>query len=398
MTLPLKELSENATQWRRKLHENPQTAYEEEFAASLVKEKLEEWGISYKSGIAGTGIVATIKGNKSSSGKTVGLRGDMDALDIVEKTNVAHSSKIPGKMHACGHDGHTAILLATAKYLHDNPDFDGTAHLIFQPAEEGAKGANKMMEERLFTDFPCDMVFGLHNWPYLEKGQIATRVGPIMAAVDSVEITVTGQGAHAAMPQYGRDPLIAAASLVMQLQTIVSRNVSPIDTAVISVTNLNCGTGADNIISDTATLSASVRSFKPEVRALLEQRIREICKATGLAHQVSIDIEYHQGTEPTINAAEGVEIASRAATQTVGIENVILDVEPCMGGEDFGAMLQDRPGAYVWIGQREPEEDSRHNQSLHSPFYDFNDEIIPTGVTYFANVVKDYLKEDDQTA
>jgi len=398
MNTNLKELSQAATQWRRKLHENPQTAYEEEFAAALVKGKLDEWGITYKSGIAGTGVVATIKGRNSSSGKTLGLRGDMDALDIVEKTNVAHSSKIPGKMHACGHDGHTAILLATAKYLHDNPDFDGTAHLIFQPAEEGAKGANKMMEDKLFADFPCDMVFGLHNWPYLEKGQIATRVGPIMAAVDSVELTVNGQGAHAAMPQYGRDPLIAAASLVMQLQTIVSRNVSPIDTAVISVTNFNCGTGADNIISDTATLSASVRSFKPEVRALLEQRVKEICKATEIAHQVSIDIEYIQGTEPTINSAEGVEIAARAATQTVGIENVILDVEPCMGGEDFGAMLQDRPGAYVWIGQREPEEDSRHNQSLHSPFYDFNDEIIPTGVTYFVNVVKDYLKEDDQTA
>ncbi len=382
-------LKDEAAAWRRELHQNPQTSYEEEFASSFVKKKLAEWGIPFKDGIAVTGVVATIEGQKTDSGRTIGLRADMDALDITEKSGLPHASKNQGKMHACGHDGHTATLLAAAKYLSENRNFNGTVHLIFQPAEEGGRGAHKMMEEGLFKEFPCDAVYGLHNWPGLPVGKVATRSGPIMASVDEFVIDITGEGGHAAMPHSTIDPVVVASHLVIALQAIVSRNVDPVETAVLSVTNVNVGTGAFNIIADTARLTGTVRTFNNEVRKMISQRIEEtmnhICKAYGATGK----LDYDFNIDATINSADGVDMAAKAISEVVGENNVDVNYPPSMGGEDFGAYLTEKPGAFIFVGQAvEGEKDSPHNRGLHSPYYDFNDDILPIGASFFAKVVE----------
>lgn len=376
---------------RRELHQNPQTAYEEEFASSLVARKLEEWGIPYKRGIATTGIMATIEGQDTSSGKSIALRADMDALNITEKTGLAHSSQTPGKMHACGHDGHTATLLCAAKHLSTTRHFNGKVHLIFQPAEEGGRGANRMLEEGIFDEFPCDFVFGLHNWPMLPVGQIATRVGPLLASVDEFEFKITAAGGHAAMPQFTNDPLMIATQLSNALQTIVSRNVDPIETAVVSICNFNVGTGAFNIIADTATLNGTVRTFSQEIRQLIRERIHTIATHICAAFDAEVEISYVEKVDPTVNTADGVEMAVHAATAVVGAPNVSTDFPPTMGGEDFGAFLLERPGAFLIVGQGVEDPDSPHNQILHSPYYDFNDEILPIGSSLFVQLVEQYM-------
>jgi hippurate hydrolase len=379
-------------EWRHSLHQNPQTKYEEEFASSLVAQKLTEWGITFKKGIAKTGIVAVIEGRKKSSGKTIGLRADMDALDIVEKSGQSWASKNPGKMHACGHDGHTATLLGAAKYLAETRNFDGTVHLIFQPAEEGGRGAHKMIEEGLFRDFPCDYVFGIHNWPGLPLGKAATRVGPLLASVDEFEMTITGVGGHAAMPHATVDPAVIASQLVLALQSIVSRNVDPIATAVLSVTNINVGTGAFNIIADTAKISGTVRTFDNQLRQHIKKRIEDLGNAICAGFGASFAMEYDFNIDATVNSADGAEMAAQAAASILGPENVDRDCPPCMGGEDFGAYLVEKPGAFLLLGQGIPsEKDSPHNRGLHSPYYDFNDDMLPVGVSYFTKLVEETL-------
>lgn len=380
---------DDVAKWRQELHQNPQTCYEEEFASAFVKQKLTEWSIPFKENIAKTGVVATIQGQKSDSGKAIALRADMDALDINEKSGVAHASKNPGKMHACGHDGHTATLLGAAKYLSENRNFNGTVHLIFQPAEEGGRGAHAMIEQGLFKDFKCDAVYGLHNWPWMPVGKVATRVGPLLASVDEFKITITGVGGHAAMPHQTIDPAIIASQLVTGLQSIVSRNVDPVETAVLSITNMHVGTGAFNIIGDEAKLSGTVRTFNNDIRHQIKKRIEDMLMHTCKAFGATGTMEYDFNIDATINTADGVRNAIAALEDVVGAENIDADCAPCMGGEDFGAYLTEKPGAFIFIGQGvEDNEKSPHNHGLHSPYYDFNDDIIPIGASFFVRVVE----------
>ncbi len=374
---------------RREMHQNPQTSYEETFASGLVKRKLKEWGIPFKEGIAVTGIVATIEGQKTDSGKAIALRADMDALDIEEKTGVTHASKNPGKMHACGHDGHTATLLGAAKYLSETRNFNGKVHLIFQPAEEGGAGAYRMIEEGLFEQFPVDAVYGVHNWPWLDAGKIAVRKGPMLASADRLTINVKGKGGHAAMPHKTIDPVVAGSHIVTALQSIVARNVDPVEQGVITIANFRAGTGASNIISDGAYMDGTIRAFRPEVRAYLHQRIREIVPAVAGAFMAEADVIIDDGYDPTINSDHETDLAAAAARAVVGDGNVITDIPPCMGAEDFGAYLMKRPGAFLFVGQGvKNNPDSPHNQGLHSPLYDFNDEILPVAGSFFATLIE----------
>lgn len=388
------DFKDEITALRRSLHENPQTSYEETFASDLVAEKLTEWGISFKRGYAVTGIVATIEGQKTDSGKVIALRADMDALDITEKSGQAWSSKIPGKMHGCGHDGHTSILLSTARYLQETRNFNGKVHLIFQPAEEGGRGANRMLDEGALKDFPCEQIYGLHNWPWLPFGRVETRVGPLMANVDEFELTIHGQGGHAAYPQATIDPVVIGAQLVNALQTIVSRNSTPTEPLVLSVTNFNAGTGATNVIADSAVLTGTVRSFTEEARQLAKKRVTEICQALAAAHGATITVDYTFELDATVNSAAETAFAAQCAARVVGAENVSTDTPLCMGGEDFGSFLKEKPGCYIFIGQGTKDEKSPHNQGLHSPFYDFNDDLIPVGSSYFVEIVESALKLD----
>lgn len=382
-------LKDEITACRRELHQNPQTSYEETFASDLVAKKLNEWGIPFKRGIAVTGIVATIEGQKTDSGKAIGLRADMDALDMVEASGQAWASKIPGKMHGCGHDGHTAMLLGAAKYLSETRNFNGKVHLIFQPAEEGGAGAIRMIEEGLFKDFPMDSVFGMHNWPGIPKGKISLRNGPIMASSDSFEITLTGQGGHAALPHLTIDPIVAGSQIVVALQSIVARGVDPIDQGVVSITNFKAGYGASNVIPESAFLSGTFRSFRVETRKFLQRRIEEIATSVANAMQVQINIVVNDGYDPTINSKAEAEFCAQVARSVVGDANVDVDVAPCMGAEDFGAMLQEVPGCYIMMGQGEPDKKaSPHNKFLHDTGYDFNDDIIPVGVEYWAKLAE----------
>lgn len=380
---------EEIRDYRRMLHKNPQTAFEETFAAELIKKKLTEWGVEFVSEIAETGVVATIHGNLPDNGRSIGLRADIDALNIEEKSDKEWKSKITGKMHACGHDGHTAMLLGAAKYLSEHKNFAGKVHLIFQPAEEGEGGAKKMIAEGLFNRFPCQAIYGMHNWPYCEIGKIAVTAGAVMAASDTFKLVIKGKGGHAAFPHECIDPLIIGSQIVCALQNIVSRNLNPIDTAVVSVTNFNAGTGADNIIADNALITGSVRSFKPETRNMLEERIQDICLKICQANNAECEFEYIKITDSTINEPTQTEFCRKIATSIFGSENVITDAQPCMGAEDFGAMLAEVPGCYVWVGSGSPDKSGNvSNFCLHHPEFDFNDEIIPIGIEYWVRIVE----------
>ncbi len=384
-------LEDEIAGYRRAMHENPQTAYEETFASDLVASKLGEWGIAFERGIAKTGIVATLEGQRTDSGRAIALRADMDALDIIEEGNKPWVSKIPGKMHGCGHDGHTACLLGAAKYLSENNNFNGRVHLIFQPAEEGHKGAHMMIEEGLFERFPCDSVYGLHNWPQMPRGTIAMRTGPIMASADTFNITVKGAGGHAAMPHKTIDPIVIGSQIVNALQTLVSRTCPPVDPAVISITYFKAGTGAHNVIPDEAELTGTLRTYDPALRQMLKERIGTVARAVAQGLGGDIDYDFQMILDPTINTPQETEFCADIARGICGEHNVDTDVDPSMGGEDFGAMLMERPGCYIWMGQGEPEADSNHSQGLHTPRYDFNDTIIPQAVEYWAQVVEKAL-------
>lgn len=386
----LDKIVETVTIIRRDLHQNPATSYEEFYASDKIAETLTTWGIPFERGWAETGIVATIKGKRESN-RSIGLRADIDALDIIETSGQPWSSKIHGKMHACGHDGHTASLLGTARYLSLHNDFAGTVYLFFQPAEEGGGGAIRMINEGLFDKYPVEQVYAYHNWPYLKRGQIATRVGPILGAIDRVRITLTGRGGHAAIPHSTIDPIPAAAYLTTALQTIVARNIDPLQSAVVSVTNLNAGTGAENIIPKDVRMTISVRSLDETVRDQLKERITSLVKSTAEGFNLSYDIDYERGYDATANEAECTAMTSDVARQIVGNSNVDDNFPPSLGAEDFGAMLKKKPGCYVLIGQGEDDAESPHNKGLHHDAYDFNDKIIPIAIQLFDGIVKRVL-------
>jgi hippurate hydrolase len=383
----IKSISAEAIEWRHQLHQNPQTMYEEAFASALVCEKLKNWGIEYEPGIAKTGVVATIHGRRNQSGRAVAFRADMDALDITEQSGQAWSSQIPGKMHGCGHDGHTASLLVLARYLSQTRNFDGVVRLIFQPAEEGGRGAATMLEEGLLERFPFDEIYGYHNWPGLPRGVCAIRSGPFLAAADVFEISLEGQGGHAAMPQATRDVIPVAAQLILAFQTLISRETNPMESAVISVTNLTAGSGAINAISGSARLSGTVRAFRQEIRDNLKSRMQGMTESIASMFRVQSNFEYKEITDPVINYPEPTAHCRAAAAAIVGQENV-RDFEPIMGAEDFGGFLKDRPGAFIAIGQAENDSQSPHSAGLHSPKYDFNDAILPTAASYFAELAE----------
>ncbi len=389
----IESIAAQATEWRRELHRHPQTVFEETFASDFICSKLTEWGIPHERGIATTGVVATIEGRRNHSGRTIAFRADIDALDVIEQTGQPWASLTPGKMHACGHDGHTATLLTLAKYLNDTRNFDGLIRLIFQPGEEAGKGAHQMLREGLLERFPFDEIYGYHNWPTLPRGTFAIKPGPMLASVDVFQIRLHGKGGHAAMPHATLDVIPAAAQLVLALQTLVSRETDPMANAVLSVTNLTAGTGAANVIPGLATLTGTVRTFNKDVRDHLQSRMASMVKSIGIMFRLTAEFDYTRLIDPVINHAQETEYCREAAAAIVGPDKV-ESMEPIMGGEDFGGFLEQRPGAFIVIGQGEADPASPHNRGLHNPGYDFNDAILPTAASYFAELAERRLAID----
>jgi hippurate hydrolase len=377
---------------RRDLHAHPELSYEEVRTSDAVAQKLTEWDIPIVRGLGGTGIVGIIKNGNSE--RAIGLRADMDALPVQEVNSFPHASKHPGKMHACGHDGHTAMLLGAAHYLSQNRNFDGTVYLIFQPAEEGGGGARKMMEDGLFDRFPMNAVFGMHNWPGSKVGTFAVTPGPMMASSSEFEVIIKGKGAHAAQPHKGIDPIMAAIQIAQAWQTVVSRNRDPLDTAVLSITQIHSGS-ATNIIPDEAVLIGTVRTFTAKVLDLIESRMREIAQHTAMAFEAEADFRFKRNYPPLINHEKETTFALSVMQSIVGEDNVDARTAPTMGAEDFAFMLQSKPGCYVFIGNGDGEHrDHGHGLgpcNLHNPSYDFNDALLPIGATYWVRLAEAYL-------
>jgi amidohydrolase len=376
---------------RRDIHAHPELCFEEIRTADVVAQKLTEWGIPVHRGLGKTGVVGIVKNGTSS--RALGLRADMDALPMQEFNTFAHASKHKGKMHACGHDGHMAMLLAAAQHLARNRNFDGTVYLIFSPAEEGGGGAREMINDGLFEQFPMDAVFGMHNWPGYEVGKFAISPGPVMASTNEFKITVRGKGSHAALPHNGIDPVPIACQMVQAFQTIISRNKKPIDAGVISVTMIHAGE-ATNVVPDSCELQGTVRTFTLEVLDLIEQRMKQVAEHVCAAHDATCEFEFTRNYPPTINAASETEFARQVIASIVGEENVEVQ-EPTMGGEDFAYMLQARPGAYCFIANGDgSHREMGHGTGpcmLHNPSYDFNDELIPLGATYWVRLAEAWL-------
>ena len=375
------DLAGEITAWRRDLHENPELLYDVERTASVVADRLRTFGVDeVATGIGRTGVVGVIRG-RGGSGRVIGLRADMDALPILEKTGKAWSSKVPGKMHACGHDGHTAMLLGAAKYLADTRNFDGTVVVIFQPAEEGGAGAQAMLDDGLLTRFGVERVFGMHNMPGVPVGTFHIRPGALMASADRIHILVEGLGGHAARPHLSRDPIVAGAAMVSAVQSVVGRNADPLEAAVVSITTFHAGT-ADNIIPQTAEMSGTVRTLRPEVRDMVEQRLGEVVRGIAAAHGVEAKFTYRRDYPVLMNDEAETEFAADIAARVVGEANVDRTAVPTMGGEDFSFMLNERPGAFIFAGVGEDVA------NLHNESYDFNDELIPVGCSYWATLVE----------
>jgi len=366
---------------RRKIHAYPELAFEEHQTAALVASSLRSWGVEVIEGMGGTGVVGVIK--RGNSPRMIGLRADMDALPIAEKNAFAHVSRQSGVMHACGHDGHTAMLLGAARALVEHGKFDGTVVFIFQPAEEGAGGATRMIEDGLFRRFPVDAVFGLHNWPGLPVGQIAVHSGPAMAGMSALEIRVKGKGCHAAMPHQGVDPIVVSSHLISALQTIVSRNTHPCDSAVVSITQMVSG-DTWNVIPNEALLRGTVRSFSDTIHDATEAAIRRVAQGVAIAHNAEIEVRVLDRHPPTVNTAPEAELSAAAATEVVGEAAVLRREYPSMGAEDFSFMLLEKPGSYIWLGNGPTEGGCM----LHNPQYDFNDSAIPYGISYWVKLVE----------
>lgn len=387
---------------RRDIHAHPELSYAEYRTANLVADTLSQWGIPVVRGIGKTGVVGTIVGKQICSSNTVqaiGLRADMDALPLQEANQFAHASTIPGKMHACGHDGHTAMLLGAAQALIQNPDFSGIVYVIFQPAEEGGAGAQAMIDDGLFTQFPMNAVFGLHNWPGLPLGQIALKPGAMMASSNEFTLTLTGKGAHAAMPNESLDPIMAAVHLAQALQTIVSRNTRPADAAVLSITQIHAG-DAYNIIPNEAILRGTVRTFSLEVLDMIETRLREISSGIAQMFSMTLEIQFERNYPPLINSIAEAIFCRQVATAVVGESMVVWDTMQTMGAEDFAFMLLHKPGCYIFMGNGQIDSEHRlkgHGLgpcTLHNPSYDFNDQLIPIGVSYWVQLVQQWFKRE----
>ncbi|CDZ60792.1 M20 aminoacylase family protein [Neorhizobium galegae] len=368
---------------RHHLHANPELSFEEAETARYVADKLEAWGYAVTRNVGGHGVVATLKNGTGT--KSIGIRADMDALPIEEETGVAYASTVPGKMHACGHDGHTTVLLGAAEYLARTKRFNGTVTLIFQPAEEAGQfsGAQRMIADGLFERFPIDAIFGLHNHPGMPAGALLTRAGPMMAAGDTVKITVTGKGGHASRPHLTVDPVLVACNLVMTLQSIVSRNVDPTQTAVVTVSTIHAGE-ASNVIPNNAKISMSVRSFDPAIRTFLEERIRKLTASVAEGHGATAEIEYEYGYPVVVNSEEETAFAREVAEELVGTDNVST-CPPLPGSEDFAYFLHHRPGSFLRLGN------GKDSQILHSSKYDFNDGSLTTGSAMWARLAERYL-------
>ncbi|WP_122522955.1 M20 aminoacylase family protein [Pannonibacter phragmitetus] len=378
------DLADEIASWRRDFHENPEIMYETVRTAAKVADLLRSFGLDeVVTGIGRTGVVGVIRGKNGGAGRVIGLRADMDALPIAEMTGLPYASKTPGKMHACGHDGHTSMLLGAAKYLAETRHFNGTAVVIFQPAEEGGAGAKAMIDDGLMTRWAIDEVYSLHNLPGLPVGEFAIRKGPIMAATDEFRIIITGRGGHAAKPHETVDPIIVGTQIVSALQTIASRAVNPLDSVVVSVTIFEAGT-AFNVIPETATLRGTIRSLTDATRDLAEKRLNDIVNALCTAYGATAEIEFRRGYPVTANHDDQTDFAVSVAEEIAGPERVQRETEPMMGGEDFSYMLLERPGAYIFAGNGD-------SASLHHPRYNFNDGLIPSGSSYFARLVEKAL-------
>jgi amidohydrolase len=381
---------------RRDLHAHPELCFEEVRTADIVATKLTEWGIPIHRGMGTTGVVGIVHGRDGGAcGRGIGLRADMDALPMQEFNTFAHASQHAGKMHACGHDGHTAMLLAAAQHLAKHRDFDGTVYLIFQPAEEGGGGAREMIKDGLFDKFAMEAVFGMHNWPGMPAGSFAVSPGPVMASSNEFKITIRGKGSHAALPHNGTDPVPIACQLVQAFQTIITRNKKPVDAGVISVTMIHAGE-ATNVVPDYCVLEGTVRTFSIEVLDMIEQRMRELSEGICAAFGARCEFVFDRNYPPTINSAAEAAFAREVMAGIVGSDKVLTQ-EPTMGAEDFSYMLQAKPGAYCFIANG----DGQHREighgggpcTLHNPSYDFNDELIPLGATYWVELVQRWLKQ-----
>ena len=386
---------------RRDIHAHPELCFEEVRTADVVAQKLTEWGIPIHRGMGKTGVVGIVKGRDGgASGRAIGLRADIDALPMQEFNTFTHASKHQGKMHACGHDGHVAMLLAAAQHFAKHRNFDGTVYLIFQPAEEGGGGAREMIKDGLFEQFPMEAVYGMHNWPGMPVGQFAVSPGPVMASSNEFKITIRGKGSHAALPHNGIDPVPIACQMVQAFQTIITRNKKPVDAGVISVTMIHAGE-ATNVVPDSCELQGTVRTFTLEVLDLIEKRMQQIAEHTCAAHDAVCEFEFVRNYPPTVNSAPEAEFARAVMASIVGESNVLAQ-EPTMGAEDFAFMLQAKPGAYCFIANG----DGAHREMghgggpcmLHNPSYDFNDDLIPLGATYWVKLAEAWLAQPAKAA
>jgi amidohydrolase len=391
---PIIQFQAELQQIRRDIHAHPELCFEENRTSDLVAQKLTEWGIPILRGMGVTGVVGILKNGDSD--RAIGLRADMDALPVQESNAFPHASRHTGKMHACGHDGHTAMLLGAAHFLSRHRNFDGTVYVIFQPAEEGGGGAQRMIDDGLFDQCPMDAVFGMHNWPGAAVGSFGVTAGPMMASSNEFEAIVKGKGSHAAQPYKGIDPIIAAIQIAQSWQTIVSRNKNPNDAAVLSITQIHAGS-TTNVIPDEATLIGTVRTFTVEVLDLIEQRMRTIAEHTAAAFDAQVDFRFHRNYPPLINHAQEAAFAAEVARSIVGAQNVDSQVEPTMGAEDFAFMLQHKPGCYIFIGNGEGDHRSAGHGigpcNLHNASYDFNDDLLPIGASYWVKLAEAYFRK-----
>jgi amidohydrolase len=378
------DLQDEITSWRHDLHAHPELQYDVHRTAGAVSEKLKSFGCDdVVTGIGRTGVVGVIRGRKPGGAKVIGMRADMDALPIEESTGVAYKSTVPGKMHACGHDGHTAMLLGAAKYLAETRNFAGTAVVIFQPAEEGGAGARAMMDDGLFDRFGIEEVFGMHNYPGMPIGQFAIRPGPMMASSDTISVDIEGVGGHAARPHFAVDTVLVGAQIVNQLQSVVSRNVDPLHAAVISICMFQAG-HANNVIPQHAKLRGTARSLSPKVQDLLQKRVREVVEGTARAYGAKAELTYTTGYPVLVNEERKTAFAASVAREVAGKDKVNTECAPLMGAEDFAFMLQERPGAFIYIG-------NGNSAQLHNPAYDFNDEAIPARTSYWVRLAETAL-------
>ncbi|MBV9784808.1 MAG: amidohydrolase [Acidisphaera sp.] len=382
------DFADEMTEWRRDLHAHPELGLQEHRTSQVVAEKLASWGIEVTRGLAGTGIVGTLR--NGTSGRAIGLRADMDALEMEEANDFPHRSQHPGAMHACGHDGHTSMLLGAAKYLAETRRFDGTVHFIFQPAEEGLGGGRIMVEEGLFDRFPCDAVYGAHNETSLPVGQMVAVAGGVSAASDRFWITITGRGGHAARPQNAIDPVLIGSHVVIALQSIVARRIDARDAAVLSITQFHAGS-TGNVIPDQAVLNGTVRTLKPEVQDRMQELLTSIAIATAAAHGGEALVDYRRGYPPVVNAEAPTERAALAAAKVLGEDRIIRERPPGMGGEDFSYMALKVPGCFVRIGQADGEKGAT---PVHNQRYDFNDAILPIGASFWSTLVEQELPRD----